>query len=66
MDSRHDTTQLVEDVDYAGYAEVLGLQGITVDKPEQVADRPVVLDVHTAPTCHHFRRTFLSPKPRGS
>ncbi len=55
-DPRWDTAQLVENVDYAGYAEVLGLRGITVDKPDQVADawdaafaadRPVVLDVHT-------------------
>jgi len=55
-DPRWDTSQRVEDMDYAAYAEVLGLRGITVDKPDQVADawdaafsadRPVVLDVHT-------------------
>ncbi len=57
-DPRWDTSQLVEDMDYAAYAEVLGLRGIKVDKPDQVAgawdaafsaDRPVVLDVHTDP-----------------
>ncbi len=57
-DPRWDTSQLVEDMDYAGYAELLGLRGIRVDKPEEVAaawdeafssDRPVVLDVHTDP-----------------
>ncbi|MGI8459120.1 MAG: thiamine pyrophosphate-requiring protein [Propionibacteriaceae bacterium] len=57
-DPRFDTSQLVEDMDYAGYAEVLGLTGITVDRPDQVADawdaaftadRPVLLDVHTDP-----------------
>ncbi|WP_166851411.1 thiamine pyrophosphate-requiring protein [Isoptericola sp. BMS4] len=57
-DPRYDTSQLLEDMDYAGYAELLGLRGIRVDRPEQVgdawdqafaADRPVVLDVHTDP-----------------
>lgn len=57
-DPRYDTSQLVEDMDYAGYAELLGLRGITVRRPEDVeaawdeafaADRPVVLDVHTDP-----------------
>lgn len=55
-DPRWNTSRRVETMDYAAYAEVLGLRGITVDKPEQVADawdaastadRPVVLDVHT-------------------
>jgi pyruvate dehydrogenase (quinone) len=53
-DPRWDTAQLVEPVDYAGYARLLGLEGITVERPEDVddawdrafaADRPVVLDV---------------------
>ncbi|NYF98125.1 thiamine pyrophosphate-requiring protein [Janibacter cremeus] len=57
-DPRYDTSQLVEDMDYAGYAELLGLRGITVERPEDVekawdeafaADRPVVLDVRTDP-----------------
>ncbi len=57
-DPRYDTAQRVESMDYAAFAEVLGLRGITVDKPDQVAaawdaafaaDRPVVLDVHTDP-----------------
>ncbi len=55
-DPRWDTSQKVEDMDYAGYAELLGLRGVRVDRPEQVAqawdmalsaDRPVVLDIHT-------------------
>ncbi len=55
-DPRWDTAQLVEDMDYAKYAEVLGLKGIKVDDPDRVesawdeafaADRPVILDVHT-------------------
>lgn len=57
-DPRYDSSQLVEDMDYAGYAELLGLRGIRVDRPEDVedawdeafaADRPVVLDVRTDP-----------------
>ena len=57
-DPRYNTSQLVEDMDYAGYAELLGLRGIKVTKPDEVesawdaafsADRPVVLDVHTDP-----------------
>ena len=54
-DPRWDTAQIVEPMDYAGYARLLGLEGITVERPEDVdaawdrafaADRPVVLDVH--------------------
>jgi pyruvate dehydrogenase (quinone) len=57
-DPRYDTSQLVEDMDYAAYGELLGLRGIKVEKPDDVesawdqafaADRPVVLDVHTDP-----------------
>ncbi|HWC21780.1 MAG TPA: thiamine pyrophosphate-requiring protein [Flexivirga sp.] len=57
-DPRYDTSQLVERIDYAAYAEMLGMQGITVEKPEDMpgawdaafaADRPVLLDVHTDP-----------------
>lgn len=57
-DPRYDTSQLLEDMDYAGYAQVLGLRGIKVTEPDQVAgawddalaaDRPTVLDVHTDP-----------------
>ncbi len=55
-DPRYDTTQRVEDMDYAGYAELLGLQGIKVQRPDDVAsawdtafaaDHPVLLDVRT-------------------
>ncbi len=52
-DPRWDTAQLVETMDYAAYAELLGFEGITVDHPDQVdaawerafaADRPVLID----------------------
>ena len=53
-DPRWDTSQLLEDMDYAAYAPLLGLRGINVDDPADLesawdealaADRPVVLDV---------------------
>jgi pyruvate dehydrogenase (quinone) len=55
-DPRYDTSQLLEDVDYAGYANLLGLRGIRIEDPDRLgaawdeafaADRPVVLDVVT-------------------
>src|ERR1700734_3263888 len=51
-------SQRLPDVSYEGFARSLGLNGIAVEKPEQVgpawdqalaADRPTVLDVHTDP-----------------
>lgn len=57
-DPRYDTSQLVEDVDYGAYAELLGLRGINVRDPRDMAgawdaafsaDRPVVLNVYTDP-----------------
>ncbi|HEX2856529.1 MAG TPA: thiamine pyrophosphate-requiring protein [Propionibacteriaceae bacterium] len=54
-DPRWDTAQLIESIDYAAYAELLGFEGITVTDPEQIdaawdrafaARRPVILDVH--------------------
>jgi len=54
-DPRWDTAQLVEPMDYAEYARLLGFAAITVDHPDQIdaawdrafaADRPVLLDVH--------------------
>lgn len=57
-DPRYDSSQLIEDMDYAGYAELLGFTGIRVERPDDVAgawdtafaaDRPVVLDVLTDP-----------------
>lgn len=51
-------TQDVPAFDYAAYAELLGLKGIKVDAPDQVAaawdaafaaDRPVVIDAHVDP-----------------
>ncbi|MGW6693873.1 thiamine pyrophosphate-requiring protein [Rhodococcus sp. NPDC054953] len=51
-------SQALPDVDYAGFAAGLGLNGITVEDPDSVgaaceqalgADRPSVLDVHCSP-----------------
>ena len=51
-------SQVLPDVDYAAFAASLGLQGINVDKPDQLgpaweralsADRPTLLDVRTDP-----------------
>jgi pyruvate dehydrogenase (quinone) len=55
-DPRYDTSQLLEDMDYSGYADLLGLRGIRIDDPDKLeaaweeafaADRPVLLDVIT-------------------
>ena len=55
-DPRWDTAQLVENVDYAAYAESLGLAALRIDDPAEVErgwerafamERPVVLDVLT-------------------
>lgn len=54
-DPRWDTAQLVEDVDYAAYARLLGFEGITLTDPNEIdaawerafaADRPVLIDAH--------------------
>jgi len=51
-------SQSLPSVDYAGFARMIGLQGIEVTKPADIgpawdaalaADRPTVLDVHTSP-----------------
>jgi pyruvate dehydrogenase (quinone) len=51
-------TQDLPDLDYAAYAELLGLTGLTVNRPQDVgpvwdaalaADRPVVIDVKADP-----------------
>jgi pyruvate dehydrogenase (quinone) len=51
-------TQDLPDLDYAGYAELLGLKGLRVDSPDKVgpawdealaSDRPVVIDVKADP-----------------
>jgi pyruvate dehydrogenase (quinone) len=51
-------SQTLPSVDYAAFAASLGLQAVTVSKPEEVgpawdlalkADRPTLLDVHTDP-----------------
>jgi pyruvate dehydrogenase (quinone) len=57
-DPRIPLTQSIPDFPYATFADSIGLQGIRVDKPEDVgraldeafaANRPVVLDVYTDP-----------------
>jgi len=55
---KFEASQSLPDVDYAGFARSLGLQGISVDKPDDVgpaweaalsADRPTLLDIRTDP-----------------
>ena len=55
---KFDASQDVPDFAYASYAELIGLRGIRVDRPEQIgdawdsalsADRPVVLEAYTDP-----------------
>lgn len=57
-DPKFDASQVLPDFNYAQYAESLGLVGIRIEKPEQVADawekalkadRPVVIDALTDP-----------------
>ncbi|WP_375765032.1 thiamine pyrophosphate-requiring protein [Archangium gephyra] len=57
-DPRYKASQELPDFPYARYAESLGLRGIRVDKPDQIArawdqalsaDRPVVLEAYTDP-----------------
>jgi len=57
-DPKYPGTQYIPDVPYAEYARLLGLEGIFVDKPEDVgpawdralaANRPVVLEFKTDP-----------------
>ena len=55
---KFEASQSLPSVDYAGFARSLGLQGISVDKPEDIgpaweaalsADRPTLLDIRTDP-----------------
>jgi pyruvate dehydrogenase (quinone) len=57
-DPKLDASQILPDVDYAGYARLLGLHGVRVERPEDVgpawdqalaAGRPAVLDIVTDP-----------------
>jgi len=57
-DPKFDATQRIPDVPYHKFAELIGLQGIFVDRPDQLAaawdqalsaTRPVVLEVKTDP-----------------
>lgn len=57
-DPKYAASQELPDYPYARFAEGAGLQGIRVDRPEQVgaawdaalaADRPTVLDIYTDP-----------------
>lgn len=67
---RFPASQEIPDFPYAGYAELLGLTGIRVDSPEQLAgawdralaaDRPVVIEVLTDPDV-----PLLPPFPAGA
>jgi pyruvate dehydrogenase (quinone) len=57
-DPKLEASQALPDFEYAAYAELLGLRGIRVDSPQQVAgawdealtaDRPVLLEAITDP-----------------
>ncbi len=57
-DPKYEASQDIPDFPFARYAELLGLRGIFVDKPEQIgeawdqalsSDRPVVLEAYTDP-----------------
>lgn len=57
-DPRYDAAQHVPDFPYARYAELVGLKGIMVNRPEDVgaawdaafaADRPCIIEVITDP-----------------
>jgi pyruvate dehydrogenase (quinone) len=67
---RFPASQEIPDFPYAGYAELLGLTGIRVDSPEQLAsawdralaaERPVVIEVLTDPDV-----PLLPPFPAGA
>lgn len=67
---RFPASQEIPDFPYAGYAELLGLTGVRVDSPEQLAgawdralaaDRPVVVEVLTDPDV-----PLLPPFPAGA
>jgi pyruvate dehydrogenase (quinone) len=67
---RFPASQEIPDFPYAGYAELLGLTGIRVDAPEQLAsawdrafaaERPVVIEVLTDPDV-----PLLPPFPAGA
>ena len=57
-DPKYEASQDIPDFPFARYAELLGLRGIRVDKPNEIApaweealsaDRPVVLEAYTDP-----------------
>jgi pyruvate dehydrogenase (quinone) len=57
-DPKFEATQQIPDVSYSRFAELIGLTGIFVDKPDEVgrawdralaADRPVILEAYTDP-----------------
>lgn len=57
-DPKYEASQEVPDFPYARYAELIGLRGICVDRPEDLgnawdralaADRPTLLEVYTDP-----------------
>ncbi|MBA4609563.1 thiamine pyrophosphate-requiring protein [Aeromicrobium sp. Marseille-Q0843] len=68
-DPRYDVSQSLPDFPYAGYADLLGLTGIRVERPEDVgaawdralaADRPVVIEALVDPDV-----PLLPPFPAG-
>src|SRR5699024_5138446 len=73
-DPRWDTAQLVEPMDYAGYADLLGFKGIRVEDPDDIgaaldqafaADRPVILSVKTDPNTPPLPAHIASAQAKG-
>lgn len=57
-DTRYEASQALPSIDFAAFAESIGLRGIRVEKPEEVgpaweaalsADRPIVIDAVVDP-----------------
>ena len=73
-DPRWDAVQLVESMDYAGYAELLGFKGIRVNDPEDLdaawyeafaAERPVLLSVKADPNTPPLPAHITLDQPTG-
>ena len=72
-DPKLEASQVLPDFPYARYAELLGLEGIKVDGPDQVgpaldralaADKPVSFLAWSIRMCRRCRRTSGSTRPR--
>ncbi|BBI53277.1 hypothetical protein HORIV_56980 [Vreelandella olivaria] len=72
-DPKYEASQDLPAFSYAQYAELIGLKGIEVTDPEQIASAwdqaianncPTVLDFHTDPDIPPFLRIFLNSRRR--